>query len=201
MELRIRSAERGDAAAILAIYAPSILEAATSFEIEVPSVAEMEKRIEDLKARHLWLVLEKDGEILGYTYASPHRARRAYQWSVEVSVYVHAAARKRGVGRALYSSLFEVLKRQGYVNTYAGITLPNASSVRLHQAMGFVQIGVFPRIGFKFGKWHDVSWSYLRLTEISEPVPEPLPAKDLLQQEDIVALFRKQAQCLKRGRS
>src|SRR5258708_16054144 len=145
----IRSAGPQDAGAIRDIYAPFIVDGATSFEVEVPAVAEMEQRIRQLQEQYPWLVLEEDGAVLGYAYASTHRARHAYQWSVEVSVYLAAHGRRRGGGRALYAALFDLLRRQGYVNAFAGITLPNDASVGFHRALGFAPIGVFARIGFK----------------------------------------------------
>jgi L-amino acid N-acyltransferase YncA len=175
MEKKIRSVDAGDAEAIRSIYAPFVTESATSFEVDPPDVKEMARRIGELREKYPWLVYEAGGEVLGYAYASPHRARKAYQWSVETSVYVHARSRKCGVGRALYTALFELLRRQGYVNAYAGITLPNPASVRLHESMGFLPIGVFSRIGFKFGKWHDVGWWQLRLQELN-PTSDPRPA-------------------------
>lgn len=190
----IRRVEKSDAQAIRDIYAPFVSESATSFEVEPPDAAAMERRILDLQERFPWLVYEVDRKLLGYAYASPHRAaRKAYQWCVEVSIYIHAAARKRGIGRALYTSLFELLRRQGYVNAYAGITLPNPASLGLHQSLGFLPVGVYPRIGFKFGKWHDVSWLQLRLLETGAPVPEPLPVLRVCQDPEVHSLFQQEA--------
>jgi phosphinothricin acetyltransferase len=199
MDNRIRSAEAADARAVQDIYAPFVSESATSFEAEPPDVPEMERRIRDVQQKHPWLVFESGGVVLGYAYASTHRARTAYQWSVEVSVYTGPRARHQGVGRALYASLFDLLRRQGYVNAYAGITLPNPASVGLHQSFGFAPIGVFPRIGYKFGKWHDVVWMQLRLQEVADPVPEPVPAKTLLGEAGIAALLQGHARQAKVG--
>jgi phosphinothricin acetyltransferase len=194
MDKVIRSVEPSDARAIRDIYAPFVTGSATSFEFEPPDAAAMERRILELGERFPWLVYAAGGEVLGYAYASPHRAaRKAYQWCVESSVYVHAQVRKRGVGRALYASLFEVLRRQGFVNVYAGITLPNPASVRLHESMGFAPIGVYPRIGFKFGKWHDVVWLQLRLQESEVPVPDPHPAKALFEEPGVVRFLAENA--------
>jgi phosphinothricin acetyltransferase len=118
-----------------------------------------------------------------------HRARQAYQWCVEVSVYVHPKLRRCGAGRALYTALFDLLRRQGYVNAYAGITLPNQASMALHESLGFVPVGVFTRIGFKFDRWHDVAWLQLRLVEAPRPGPAPLPAAGFLQEQTMVAMF------------
>jgi phosphinothricin acetyltransferase len=108
-----------------------------------------------------WLAFDSDGAVLGFAYASPHRARAAYRWSVDSSVYVRSGTRHRGIAKALYGALFELLRRQGYVNVYAGITLPNPASVRLHESTGFSLVGTYARVGFKFGRWHDVT---MRLT-------------------------------------
>lgn len=175
MTLEIRLATPDDAAQIRAIYAPVVRDTAISFEYEPPSVEEMRRRVESTLAKgYPWLVLDRSGEILGYAYGSVHRERAAYRWSVEVSVYIHAAWHRRGVGRALYTSLFEVLRLQGFQNAFAGATQPNPGSVRLHEAMGFREIGLFRRIGYKFGEWHDVRWWGLALGEPPAESPPPL---------------------------
>jgi phosphinothricin acetyltransferase len=189
MEQRIRTATASDAPAVRTIYGPFVSDSATSFETVVPDVAELERRIQAQADTYPWLVFERDGTVLGYAYASPHRARAAYQWSAEVSVYVDPRAHRRGVGRALYLALFELLRRQHYVNAFAGITLPNASSVGLHEAMGFAPIGVFRQIGFKFDRWHDVAWLQLRLRQDPQPVSSPLPLANVWRTDDVSAMF------------
>lgn len=154
----IRLACAADAPAIRAIYAPLVARTPITFETQAPSVAEMRRRIAGLAGRMPWLVCARDGRRLGYAYASAHRERAGYRWSVDVSVYVAARARRHGVGRALYTSLLQILALQGFVNAYAGITLPNRASVRLHEAMGFRPIGIYRRVGHKLGAWHDVGW-------------------------------------------
>ncbi|HEY7893710.1 MAG TPA: arsinothricin resistance N-acetyltransferase ArsN1 family B [Gemmatimonadaceae bacterium] len=154
----IRVATADDGPAFAAIYRPAVVGSPISFEIDPPDAAEMARRVENIGARHPWLAFEDDGATLGYAYASPHRARPAYQWSAEVSAYVHADARRRGVARALYTSLFAALRLLGYCNAYAGITLPNPASVGLHEALGFRGVGVFHDVGYKLGRWHDVGW-------------------------------------------
>jgi phosphinothricin acetyltransferase len=129
----IRLATAHDALGIQAIYAPIVRDTAISFDVEPPTVEEMRQRIISTLAYWPWLVCDRDGDILGYVYASQHRTRQAYQWSVDVSVYVHAAARRSGVGRGLYRSLFALLTLQGFYQAYAGITLPNPASVGLHE--------------------------------------------------------------------
>src|SRR5262245_61173008 len=197
MKKIIRSAESRDARAIRDIYAPFVAETATSFEITVPDVSEMERRINDSRGHYPWLVFEADSNVLGYAYASSHRQRKAYQWCADVSVYIHADARNCGLGKALYSALFEVLRRQGYINAYAGITLPNPGSVRLHESLGFVLVGTYSRVGFKLGKWHDVSWFHLRLQEALPPIAEPLRSAELFHDESINTLFEACAQAVR----
>jgi L-amino acid N-acyltransferase YncA len=197
MKKRIRSAEAQDARAIRDIYAPFVAETATSFEVTVPDVSEMERRISDSRGQYPWLVFEGDAKVLGYAYASSHRQRKAYQWCVDVSVYISDEARNCGAGKALYGALFEMLRRQGYINAYAGITLPNPASVRLHECLGFVLVGTYSRVGFKLGRWHDVGWFHLRLQEALPPVPEPLCSAELFHDESINALLDACAQTVR----
>ena len=166
---KIRTSKVSDAEAILEIYKPSVLETAASFEVELPSVDEIKRRIEDTLKTFPWLVYEIDGEIVGYAYASAHRSRSAYRWSVESTVYVKNSFHKKGIGRSLYSTLLPLLKTQGVVNVFSGITLPNVSSVTLHESLGYSQIGTFKDVGFKFGKWWDVGWWQLQLQRLACP--------------------------------
>ncbi len=167
-----REANRIDSAAILDIYGPVVAHTAISFEIEVPTVEEMTGRIERTTHDYPWLVMEIDGQVAGYAYASQHRERRAYQWSADVSMYVDERFRRRGVGRALYTSLFAALELLGYVNLYAGIALPNPGSVGLHESMGFEPVGVYRSVGYKLGAWRDVGW-WQRDLSVHVDQPEP----------------------------
>ena len=169
----IRMANKGDAAAVAAIYKPYVTDAVTSFEIDPPGPGDMAARIEAVLARAPWLVSTgADGDVVGYAYASQHRERAAYLWSVDVAVYLHAAHHRRGIGRALYEKLFALLRLQGFYVAHAGVTLPNAASVGLHESLGFVPVGVYPAVGWKFGAWRDVGWWRLPLREL-DPSPEP----------------------------
>jgi phosphinothricin acetyltransferase len=171
----IRIAQSEDAEAILAIYTPIVLTTAISFECEAPTLADMRQRIDTTLQTHPWLVYEQHGAVVGYAYATSHRTRTAYQWSVDVSVYVHPTAHRSGLGRVLYTRLFELLRIQGFFNAYAGIALPNIASVGLHESLGFRPIGVYPEVGFKLGRWHDVGWWGLELQpKAAEPDP-PIP--------------------------
>ncbi|HEX3765692.1 MAG TPA: arsinothricin resistance N-acetyltransferase ArsN1 family B [Kofleriaceae bacterium] len=159
----VRLAHAGDAAAIAAIYAPSVTSTARSFELAAPGPDEMAVRIAALSPHAPWLVLVRGGEIAGYAYASRHRERAAYQWSVDTTVYVRADQRRTGIGRSLYRVLLALLDVQGFYAAHAGITLPNPASVGLHEAIGFRPIGVEPAVGYKLGAWHDVGWWQLAL--------------------------------------
>lgn len=158
-----RFATLADAPAILAIYAPYITGSTITFEYDVPPVAEFAERIRTIQQQLPYLVAESDGQVLGYAYASKHRDRTAYQWSVETSVYVHPDGHRQGIARQLYSHLFELLRRQGYFNAYAGITLPNHKSESFHRSLGFEHIGTYSNIGYKLGAWHSVAWFQLAL--------------------------------------
>jgi L-amino acid N-acyltransferase YncA len=165
-----------DAAACLAIYTPYVERGATSFEEETPEPSRFGERIAQTQASHPWLVVERDGAVLGYAYACPHRYRPAYRWAVESSVYMAAEEQGKGYGRMVYAELFERLRKQRFHVACAGITLPNDASIALHESMGFVPVGVYRHIGWKAGAWHDVGWWQLELQPPDEGSPaEPLP--------------------------
>ncbi len=166
-----------DAARCAAIYAPFVRDTVISFEEQPPDADELARRIERTSRSHPWLVSELDGQVSGFAYGALHRERAAYRWATDVTVYVDPAYHRRGIGRSLYTSLFELLVRQGFHVACAGVTLPNEASVRLHESLGFLPVGVYRRIGFKFGAWWDVGWWQLRLTGAgAEPPAEPRPS-------------------------
>lgn len=142
-KLHVRPAKEQDAAAVAGIYAPYVNETPISFEEIPPSTEEMATRIAKCRSRWQWLVAEVDEAVVGYAYGSQHRERHAYRWSVEVSAYVDRHHHRQGIGRALYEVLLAELADRGFCNAYAGITLPNEPSVKLHTAMGFASIGTF----------------------------------------------------------
>jgi L-amino acid N-acyltransferase YncA len=172
----IRAADlQRDAAACASIYAPNVEASPTSFEEQPPTAEEMAVRIERVSATHPWLVAEGGGGVLGYAYACRHRERPAYRWAADVSVYVAEGQRGRGLGRRLYESLFERLRAQRFQIACAGITLPNEASVALHRKLGFTEVGVYRRIGWKAGAWRDVGWYELELVPAADGPPlEPL---------------------------
>jgi L-amino acid N-acyltransferase YncA len=173
--MTIRMATAADAADVASIYRPYVTDAATSFEVEPPEAAEMARRMETVLAFAPWLVYaDGHGELLGYAYASPHHERAAYQWSVNVAVYIRAGHHRRGLGRALYETLFPLLRLQGFYAAHAGVTLPNAGSVGLHETLGFRPVGVYRSVGWKMGAWHDVGWWQLVLQERPATPAPPL---------------------------
>lgn len=182
MVATIRVATINDAEAIQAIYAPIVRDTAISFETEPPTAQTMQQRILDTLESWPWLVCEQQDAVVGYVYGSRHRTRAAYQWSVDVSVYIHVDVRRSGIGRALYTSLFALLRLQGYFNCLAGITLPNPASVHLHESLGFTPVGVYRTVGYKLGAWHDVGWWQLPLPSGQE-TPYPPRAFRVIQQD------------------
>jgi L-amino acid N-acyltransferase YncA len=170
--MTIRTARPDDAESIHAIYAPIVASTVISFELEVPTVDEMRTRIATTLERLPWLVSEdEDGELDGYAYASKHRERAAYQWSVDVTAYVREDRRGRGVGKRLYPALFDALARLGYHQAFAGIALPNAASIALHESVGFEHLGIYRNVGYKLGAWHDVGWWQRALLPSTPPTP------------------------------
>jgi phosphinothricin acetyltransferase len=184
MTTTIRLAVDDDAESIQAIYAPYVRETVISFELEPPNVGMMRERIRKMVVALPWLVCEHDGAITGYAYASKHRERLAYQWSVDVTAYVVPGFHRSGIGRGLYTSLCALLRLQGYYSAFAGVALPNDASVGLHRAVGFVPIGVYPNVGYKLGKWHNVAWLGLALQPPADSPAPPLPLADILNSPD-----------------
>lgn len=181
MTARIRLATLDDASGILAIYAPVVQNTFISFETEVPDVTEIQSRISKTLEQYPYLICEIDGSVAGYAYGSAFRSRRAYQWTTEVTVYVNENFQRRGVGRALYTALFEVLRQQGYYNAVGVIALPNAGSVTLHEIMGFEKIGVFRNMGNKLDDWHDTGWWQLELQTMPNNPPPPTPIQQVVE--------------------
>ncbi len=174
-----RFATARDAQSVLAIYRPIIEDTCISFELEAPDASEVRRRIRETLETYPWLVCEEGDELLGYSYAGRHRTREAYRWSVEVSVYVHPRAQRRGVARCLYDALLAVLGEQGFQNAHAGITLPNDASVRFHESCGFEQVARYANTGYKLGAWHDVGWWQKQLGLLPKEPQAPQPLSQL----------------------
>lgn len=165
-QIVIRQADaRRDAAAILAVYAPYIRKTAITFEKEVPDTAAFVCRIEGIAGAFPYLVLEENGEIVGYAYAHRQAERAAFDWNAELSIYMKESCTGKGYGKPLYSLLMRLLEMQGYVNLYAVITGSNARSIAIHEQMGFVRCGHHVHTGYKFDQWHDTVWLCRRLHE------------------------------------
>jgi phosphinothricin acetyltransferase len=163
-----------DAAACAGIYAPYVSDTVISLEEVPPTPEEMRARIVRVTERYPWLIAEEDGEVAGYAYAGEHRERAAYRWASDVTVYLSPAYFRRGIGGRLYTALFDLLVFQGVYVACAGVTLPNEASVGLHESMGFLPVGVYKRVAWKFGAWHDVGWWQLQLVEPSDDAPDEL---------------------------
>jgi phosphinothricin acetyltransferase len=190
MAVEFRLARRDDADGIAAIYRPFVESTIISFETVAPEPTEMADRIAATLTRYPWLVCEWDGAIAGYAYATKHRERKAYRWSVDVSAYVAPRFWRRGIGGGLYRSLFGILSAQGFVNAYAGIALPNPASVGLHESVGFRPVGVYRSVGYKLSAWHDVGWWERALHHHAAAPREPVDLAALEGRNDWKALLR-----------
>lgn len=184
MPLALRLAQASDGPALAALFAPYVRDTAITFQENAPGAAAFSAKVTELLPSFPFLVVEEEGRVLAYAYASPHRALPAYRWCAEVSVYAHLEARAKGAGSRLYTALHAILERQGYVNLYAGITLPNEASVRLHEKFGYRPFARFEKVGFKRGAWHDVGWWEKRFdSNMRTPAAEPRPFAALREKE------------------
>jgi L-amino acid N-acyltransferase YncA len=187
--IQMRVVEPSDGAACAEIYRSIVERTWISFETEAPDAAEMARRIEAAVPRFPWLVATEAGEVLGYVYAGAHRERAAYRWSVDVTAYLADSARRQGLGRRLYGALFNILRRQGFRSAFAGIALPNAASIGLHEAMGFEPLGTYQEVGHKLGDWRDVGWWRLGLSDLAGPPSEPIPFSAVRRQAGFKSLL------------
>jgi len=181
-EIRIRDAVPSDAARLLEIYTCYITDTAVTFETEVPSADAFRARMEKTMRRYPYLVAERDGAVLGYAYAGPFVGRAAYDWSCETTVYLDPAARRHGLGRALYAALETALGQMGVRNLYACIAVPagaedpylDRASADFHARLGYRTVGVFRQCGCKFGRWYDMIWME---KQIGAHAPDPEPVR------------------------
>ena len=179
MARNIRLATKGDAAGMLEIYGPFILNSGITQETELPSVEDFQERIISNLTERPWLVCEINNEIAGYAYAGKHRDRKGYQWCIEPSLYVSEKYWGLGIANALYAALFDILKMQGYVNAYAVITLPNDRSIAFHKKFGFEYLTTYKKIGYKLGQWHDVGWMQYEINHHKKAPREPVRFSNL----------------------
>lgn len=179
MSIKLRLASAGDAPQVLDIYAPYIRETAITFELEVPELDAFARRLAGISSRYPYIVAEESGGIMGYAYAAEQHERAAYQWNASLSVYLAPEARGRGLGTRLYRALMELLAQLGYRNFYGLVTLPNEASMKLHRKMGFSELCVLRRTGYKFGKWHDVAWVEKAAGSFEDVPQKPLNINEL----------------------
>jgi phosphinothricin acetyltransferase len=171
----VRPASSEDANACIAVYRPYVEDTAITFETEVPTPAEMAARFAAARKHHEWLVLEHNNDVIGYAYAHAFNPRTAYQWSAETSIYLAGPHHRAGGGRKLYTQLLQRLVDRGYRRAFAGITQPNAASNDFHRSFGFEHVGLYHRVGWKHGSWHDVAWMQLDLLGPAEDNRPPTP--------------------------
>jgi L-amino acid N-acyltransferase YncA len=158
MSISIRPVKISDTDFCLSLYSKYVVGSAVSFELEAPSLEEFSNRIDTISKRFPYLVAEENGNVIGYAYASAYRDRAAYQWNVEVSIYVEDQNKKSGVATALYTQLFSELEGIHICKAFAVIALPNDASVGFHHKMGFEKFATYQNVGFKLNQWHDVLW-------------------------------------------
>jgi phosphinothricin acetyltransferase len=178
--MNIRLTTRDDIIAILGISNWAAANTPANFAVKPEELNSWLKSYDETHRKFPWLVAVGDsGDVIGFARSSPHKGRCAYAWTAEVSVYVHPEHHGRGVGKSLYEHLIPMLREQGYVTLIAGITTPNPASERLHAGCGFVRIGAFERVGWKFNKWHDVSYWQMMLADERMPPSEIKPVADV----------------------
>jgi phosphinothricin acetyltransferase len=158
MSISIRPVKISDADFCLSLYSKYVVGSAVSFELEAPSLEEFSNRIDTISKRFPYLIAEENEHRVGYAYASAYRDRLAYQWNVEVSIYVEEQNKKSGVATALYTQLFSELESIHICKAFAVIALPNDASVGFHNKMGFEKFATYKNVGFKLNQWHDVLW-------------------------------------------
>ena len=140
------------------------------------------ERVNGIRKTHPFLVAEWNEQIVGFAYASVHRQRTAYQWSAESTVYLDQSYHRKGIAQKLYNVLFDLLRLQGFYSIYAGVGLPNEQSVGFHKALGFKEVGIFKKVGYKMGNWHDTQWFQMALQTLQiEPMPPRLLTAPAIQ--------------------
>jgi phosphinothricin acetyltransferase len=181
----IRLIRDSDYAGVLAVYTPYVLDTVITFEYEVPTLDEFTKRLSTIAKYYPVLVCEVDGDIVAYCYGSIHRVKTAYQWSVESTIYIAEAYHHKGLAAIMYTCLFDILRLQGFINVYAGISVPDGKSDKFHPKFGFKYLGVFPKIGYKHGSWHDLKWYEYILSERIDNPPAPIPISEIWDSEAV----------------
>lgn len=180
--INIRFVKKEDISEILRIYKPFIKNTAITFDYDAPSLNEFTEKVLNTSEKYAYLVCEVQGNIAGYAYASTFNERAAYDWSVDLSIYVDDKYQGSGIGKALYGALIKILKAQGYCNMYALVTSSNTRSKGFHKYFGFDLIGTYHKSGYKFGKWHDVDVFEKIIEENSKNPHEILDIRDIKMQ-------------------
>ena len=184
--IQIRYAEESDAEALLSIYSYYVANTAITFEWDVPALDEFRKRIIDISKFYPYIVAYDDDAVLGYAYASPFNHRKAYEWCAETSIYVDINHKRHGIGKLLYTELEELLVKQGILRIYACIAYSetvqkelDSNSFGFHRAIGYSQVGMFPKCGYKFGKWFDMVWMEKKLSDDLDNPSAVIPFPDI----------------------
>ncbi|WP_297137342.1 GNAT family N-acetyltransferase [Terrisporobacter sp.] len=179
MKKHIRFATIDDTEKILSIYEPYIKNTAITFEYDIPSLDEFSTRIKNICKDYPYLVCEIDGKIAGYAYANRAMSRAAFNWNVELSIYIDTNYRGQGIGKSLYSALLKILTHQNIVNVYALVVTPNESSEKLHKYFGFEEVGLHPNTGYKLGNWHNLSYLCKVISNFDNPPKKFISINDL----------------------
>lgn len=178
--IKLRLATPQDAGRLLAVYSHYVESTLITWEYEVPSRVEMEKRIEvQLEQGFPWLVAEGQDGILGYAYAGRVGERAGFDWDAQLSIYLSFNECGKGLGKALYAALLALLCKQGYYQCYALVTSPNPVSEQFHTALGFEKKACLPNAGYKLGKWIDLCVYTMQLQELTDCPVKPLPITQL----------------------
>ena len=200
----VRAAAPEDAEQLLEIYTPFVISedsslSNVSFELAAPDVEEFRQRIQDISKQFPYLVGEVNGQILGYVYCHPYRERLAYQWAVEVTIYLAPAGQGKGLGRLLYETMEKLLCLQGVTMAYSCITVGNDHSIKMHEALGYRLIGTFTNSGYKNGQWLDTVWLEKQLQPCPK-LPDNIKSWRELDPDAVAAVLTEataKLQCLK----
>ena len=177
MTAKVRLLDAGDLDAVCEIVNHYIMHSTIHWSTQPDEPEHWRHLWEAGRERFPWLVAEVDGEVAGLAYAAPFKTRAAYDWCVESTIYLRSGLHRQGIGKALYTRLFELLDAQGFTSVIAGVAVPNEASIGLHESFGFTQSGYFPAVGYKFGQWLDlVNLQRLRARPASPSAPLPVAA-------------------------
>ncbi len=196
-EISFRLVSKEDADELLHIYEPYVLHTAITFEYEVPTRQEFEQRITHTLENYPYIAAEEKGHIIGYAYAGPLKERKAYDWAVEMTIYVDSSKKRRGIGKKLYQVLEQLLKLQGIQNLYACIGYPDKedeyltkNSAQFHEHIGYQLIGTFHNCGYKFNRWYHMIWME-KMIGTHETIPKEFtPFSKICQSTDVEKILK-----------